>query len=215
MKGIKFDHHHPSTVNFRNISYSTGIDSWFYGSHIDRIGNILSRKTKSSFRDNFSVPIIITEAYFPKLLENPQEANDWVRQTLIQLECLDDEGILAERLLFPVNVNSNHWILIELNIKDQTYWPYDPFSPAHPSSSDTVAAELIANAFAEEFGFHSNLQFCDYEFPVQNDGFNCGLFVCLYIISLVLDPSLKPKRFVKSPMEYRILFLTWIIRITS
>ena len=43
------------------------------------------------------MPIIITEAYFPKLLENPQEANDWVRKTLMQLECLDDEGILAER----------------------------------------------------------------------------------------------------------------------
>ena len=69
------------------------------------------------------MPIIITEAYFPKLLENPQEANDWPRQTLMQLKCLDDEGILAERLLFPVNVNSNHWILIELNIKAQTYWP--------------------------------------------------------------------------------------------
>ena len=88
------------------------------------------------------MPIIITEAYFPKLLENPQEANDWVRQTLMQLECLDDEGILAECLLFPVNMKSNHWILIELNMKDQTYWPYDPFSPAHPSPSDTVAAEL-------------------------------------------------------------------------
>jgi len=212
LQGVKFDHHHPSTVNFRNISYSTGIDSWFYGSHIDRIGNILTRKTKSSFRYNSSLPIIITEAYFPKLLENPQEANDWVRQTLMELECLDDEGILAERLLFPVNVNSNHWILIELNIKDQTYWPYDPFSPAHPSSSDIVAAELIANAFGEEFGFHFNLQFCDYDFPVQKDGFNCGLFVCLYIISLVLDPSLKPKRFGKSPMEYRILLLAWIIR---
>ena len=75
-------------------------------------------------------------------------------------------------------MNSNHRILIELNKKDQTDWPYDPFSPAHPSSSDTVAAkELIANAFAEEFGFHFNLQFCDYEFPVQKDGFNCGLFV--------------------------------------
>ena len=159
LKGIKFDHHHPSMVNFRNISYSTGIDSWFYGSHIDRIGNILSRKTKSAFRENFSVPIIFTEAYFSKLLENPQEANDWVRQTLMQLECLDDEGILAERLLFPVNVNSNHWILIELNIKDQAY--YDPVSPAHPSSSDIVAAELIANAFAEEFGFQFNLRFCD------------------------------------------------------
>ena len=91
-------------------------------------------------------------------------------------------------------------------------YPYDPFSPAHPSSSDIVAAELIANAFVEEFGFHFNLQFCDYDFPVQKDGFNCGLFVCLYIISLVLDPSLKPKRFVKSPMEYRILLLAWIIR---
>ena len=158
------------------------------------------------------MPIIITEAYFPKLLENPQEANDWVRQTLMELECLDDEGILAERLLFPVNVNSNHWILIELNIKDQTYWPYDPFSPAHPSSSDIVAAELIANAFGEEFGFHFNLQFCDYDFPVQKDGFNCGLLFCLYSISLVFDPSLKPKRFVKSPMEYRILLLAWIIR---
>ena len=82
----------------------------------------------------------------------------------------------------------------------------------HLSSSDTVAEELIANAFAEEFRLHFNLQFYDYEFPVQKDDSNCGLFVCLYIISLVLDPSLKPKRFVKSPMEYRILLLAWIIR---
>jgi NADH-quinone oxidoreductase subunit H len=50
---------------------------------------------------------------------------------------------------------------------------------------------LIANAVGEEFGFHFNLQFCDYDFPVQKDGFNCGLFVCLYIISLVLGPSLS------------------------
>ena len=105
------------------------------------------------------MPIIITEAYFPKLLENPQEANDWLRQTLMQLECLDDEGILAERLLFPVNVNSNHWILIDLNIKAQTYWPYDPFSPAHPSSSDIVAAELIANAFLKNLAFISIFSF--------------------------------------------------------
>ena len=89
------------------------------------------------------------------------------------------------------------------------------FFPAHPSSSDTVAAELIGNAFAEDFGFHFNLQFCDYEFPVQKDGFNCGLFVCLYSISLVLDPSLKPKRFVKSPWNTESFCLLGSFGMTS
>jgi len=95
-------------------------------------------------------------------------------------------------LIFPINVNSNHWICIVVcNLNKKIYY-FDSLIVTDNVSKNTTMITLI-NEIKKYLQYHwkkfypysEEINFDDWDFEnsnaVQNDGYNCGIYVCLFI----------------------------------
>ena len=88
-----------------------------------------------------------------------------------------------KRFIFPISVNNNHWILIDVeidveNTKKEIIF-YDPLhGDIQQEFTETIQAFFDVH-FPELLGQAWNIQNCK-DIEIQKDGFNCGVFVILY-----------------------------------
>ncbi|KAG6962113.1 hypothetical protein JG688_00008771, partial [Phytophthora aleatoria] len=74
-------------------------------------------------------------------------------------------AVAEKDLVFmPMNINGNHWVCLVMDKTRATIYTYDSFDKR-------ANQNLLAEKAFEVVAVHS---------PIQKDGHNCGLFVCLY-----------------------------------
>jgi hypothetical protein len=214
VKGTKFDFSHESTQDFQQpeYSFSSGEPSYLYGDHIDRFISMIHAETLSLYQHDSSIPICITEAFYRQLQTDRSSAMNWFHSIISEFNSFADQELRLEKVLFPIYQANRHFVLVEVDFKQKTFCPINPFFPTQPDINDILVGEKIVDEISKEFGFNRfTLLIKDYELPAQVDGFNCGVFTILYMISLTLGRN-RINNFERSIDEYRILLLFWLLK---
>ncbi|KAG6959604.1 hypothetical protein JG687_00008684, partial [Phytophthora cactorum] len=74
-------------------------------------------------------------------------------------------AVAEKDLVFmPMNINGNHWVCLVMDKTRTTIYTYDSFDKRENQN-------LLAEKAFEVVAVHG---------PIQKDGHNCGLFVCLH-----------------------------------
>ena len=90
-----------------------------------------------------------------------------------------------DKLFIPININNNHWILAVIFIKEKRIQIYDSMlAPGTRYLSRLF--EYLKCEFQEKknsIGSWHNWQLvpCNYDTPKQLNGYDCGVFVCMFI----------------------------------
>ena len=99
--------------------------------------------------------------------------------------------VVPDMWLFPlIRVGDPHWWLMYVDVSERSYAVIDPFSPnsAAPTRRVQVGQELLQWVLEALYG--EEVTFAEFEYvpefeyklPAQRDGFNCGVFVSLYML---------------------------------
>ena len=84
----------------------------------------------------------------------------------------------------PVNINNRHWILLILRRLTSKIEVYDPQGNEHP---DVIRKNKIFLGPAWQVSYPELVRF--QRFPRQSNGFDCGVFVCLYASYLMSNKT--------------------------
>lgn len=88
-----------------------------------------------------------------------------------------------DKVFFPCNIRSYHWVLIVVFIKDGILRCYDSFLGTHDKY-----VGMVQQYFAEEWKIskkdnstwtHLEVEYCK-DLPHQENGYDCGVFTCMY-----------------------------------
>jgi Ulp1 family protease len=100
-------------------------------------------------------------------------------------------------LYFPINQNASHWILIEFDVKKWVLQVYDPW----PNGEAAVWVDRIAQYIADEYWrlYKNECPFKDKlrdnvvcsSCPKQDNGWDCGVFVCLFGYYLATEQQMS------------------------
>ena len=130
---------------------------------------------------------VLSSFFFTKLREAGHEGvRRWLHRAGINLCDLD-------RLLFPVNVHGNHWVLFDVNLRDQNIGVYDSLQGTYRDEVTRVRkfvrTELAAVWSAKNVDKHDcSARFSRSEWaveypsdiPTQDNDSDCGVFTCFY-----------------------------------
>lgn len=115
------------------------------------------------------------------------------------------------RILFlPFNPTRQHWILVVLNLLNNTAMVLDPLVKARPSNAQDI--ERFINTCAKLWSPRIPFKV---EYPdhiLQTDMYNCGVYICYYVERIVTNQSLDE---LIDTIEYRKIMYRTIIRGTS
>ena len=121
------------------------------------------------------------------MIDEPDDDLDWQNYTLKQKHPVFDHKLLLEELCIPINLTNTHWILIHLDLKNNTCFPINPYHPQNPSIDEIQTAGEIALKILQQYGLQEpelrSPYYC-HCLPVQHpsDSINCGVYVCLYMV---------------------------------
>ena len=103
----------------------------------------------------------------------------------------DVSVVVPDMWLFPlIRVGDPHWWLMYVDVSERSYAVIDPFSPnsAAPTRRVQAAQDLLQwvleALYGDEITF-KDFEYCAefaYKLPEQKDGFNCGIYVALYML---------------------------------
>ena len=199
-------------------------NDWLIDEHIEVIRLLLlSKKVLRSTQGGHrlsSTSVCMNSFFAKKLLDEPEDALDWLRHTLYRHDLLFDHALLLEELCVPVNLSNTHWIMIFIDLKHGTFFPINPYHPTDPTDSELTLGFKIASTIADTFGLQTPVQrspdYC-HRLPIQKpaDFINCGVYVCLYMV--IYSFGSMSKQYVgdllpRSIGECRLLLLSWILR---
>eukprot|EP00924_Labyrinthula_sp_SR-Ha-C_P003326 augustus_masked-scaffold_15-processed-gene-6.49-mRNA-1 protein AED:0.24 eAED:0.25 QI:0/-1/0/1/-1/1/1/0/463 len=113
-------------------------------------------------------------------------------------------NIFSQRLVFiPVNVHNTHWTLVVVDIENKNISYYDSMG-----SQGEFAVDLIARYLQDESmdKLNKQLELSSWtlgakgkSIPQQRNGFDCGVFVCIFSYYLVFEQELD---FDQADMSY-------------
>ena len=99
--------------------------------------------------------------------------------------------VIPDIWLFPMTKQGDpHWWLLFADVDQMCYHILDPFSPNTEAPKDRVAAGQELLAWVLQVLFNNKQKTIDdfqfypsylYTLPVQRDGYNCGIYVALYM----------------------------------
>ena len=118
------------------------------------------------------------------------EALEWLQIILQTKNLLTCSGqLLLEKLLVPINLYNQHWILVTIDVKHWCYFAISPYRPEHPTEFELSIASFITDALSKEFNLQTT-QFIHrspnnfHHLPIQlpHDTIYCGVYVSMYLI---------------------------------
>ena len=96
-------------------------NSWLIDEHIEVIRLLLLNKKvlrSSQGGQRLSKTSICMNSFFSrKLLDDPEDAIDWLRSTLFRHDLLFDHALLLKKLCIPVNLANTRWTMIFIDLK--------------------------------------------------------------------------------------------------
>ena len=181
---------------------------------------LLLQNYDGSHRLSGQVPMMLSSQIFKELsiTKDKTKCVQQFREDFESKGILKGNNILYKEILLPVNINENHWILLYINISNLTHCPINPFCPLLPQKNDVLKAKEFMTDFANILGtqnYHLEVPQLASYFPKQEDGFNCGMYVLLYILGFISPNLVTEEGFPLTVMEYRVLMAGWFLsRIT-
>ena len=93
----------------------------------------------------------------------------------------------AEKILVPFNPSGFHWILLVLDIKERSVTVLDPMVKNLKGNEVPVksAIEVARSIFNKKFDVTDVTIKLDVLHITQQDGYNCGAFICYYANQIV------------------------------
>lgn len=124
-----------------------------------------------------------------------------------------------QRILVPINLGQAHWVLAAIDLKAKRFELLDSYRPRHPSCA-RLLRPWLAEEWHTKYGAHVDVSHWPSvlrdDAPVQGNGFDCGVFVCMYVRCLVfgrkLDFSQADIPSIRQWMAYEMLTKTIIPR---
>ena len=188
LSGVHFSKFDSSSAQFTNLTLCEN-NSWLEDKHFDCFTYLLELQNyRTHDHQDSSIPVIIDPHFYPTLLFDTEKALFLVRQKLSKFKLLNEQNCCTTTLLFPISLNSHHWILAYFNCSACSYWMFDPLSPTKPNQEQVEIAQLISEQLQNEFGlptFSMNMPELPTTFPTQNDEHNCGAYVLWYLFLLL------------------------------
>lgn len=111
-----------------------------------------------------------------------QRVRKWPRRAGVDVFLLD-------KVILPLNVNNTHWILAVVNLKARQLEYFDSLGGRHPDVPDRLRRWLKEESLDKRGvelsldGWQDHQGSC----PQQNNGIDCGVFVCRFAECAALD----------------------------
>jgi sentrin-specific protease 1 len=130
------------------------------------------------------------------------------------------------KLIIPVHLRGNHWALVSVEYKEKKLRYYDGFGySGKPIMKNImryirkVSKLVIGRSYSDSRGLMNEWEFVDMgsSVPQQSNGFDCGVFCCMYALCLARGVSMDfhqrdmpdiRNRFVADIMEGRLKWTT-------
>ncbi|ETN23228.1 hypothetical protein PPTG_02860 [Phytophthora nicotianae INRA-310] len=143
--------------------YSARSGIWYN----DNLISAYAKTMESKYGNNTTIFLPAMKIPLPK---TPKKGMRLPTTTLSEVSAAS-EGVI----FMPLNINNNHWTCIVVDGPKQTVYCYDSTNKrANHNLLAELADELVKKSLPQGYSItpiHS---------PIQKDGYNCGLFICLY-----------------------------------
>ena len=196
-----------------------GRAAWLNDNIIDmfrQLVNAHSSETKSWVFSPHLFPLVQRDLKFG----NDSSTARWIikdlqKGGLIPLEGLENK---FRFMLFPLRLKTvEHWVLGVIDVEQAQAFVVNPF---HTEKADNEDAKLVKDLVHFMKGIKKPLSlqlWMHFSFPEENaypltqqmDGYNCGIYVCLYILHFVFDEFVEPP---VDPAQMRVWIVYWLLK---
>jgi hypothetical protein len=188
-------------------------EAWLHAEHFE-IFRCLSYQDGYYYEDGSPKPFIASTSMFTFYRYNKDKTHSiqYLKTSMANVNKRPEHGF--EVILIPAEIG-DHWILFYVNLSRLTIWPINPYHPMEASARDLYFAEQLGNDLAKEFhldNFTTEIPVVLQVVPVQNDTYNCGVYVISYMMAF-LEPHLLENSpyFPFSTDQMRILLMAWFL----
>ena len=203
LSGIAFHPSHPSTLFF-TTHFSKG-DAYLEDKHFDCFHELLYSDGYLNL-SGISKPIILPPSFFTYLHSDTTDTINWLKQKFISEGLWLDGHFLFETMLIPACIGNDHWILIVINVWDNTFFPINPYHPTEPHQGDFDRCNIVIKSVSQEFtlpALHPSMPAIIDQFPIQvQETINCGIFVVVFCLAFFESNSQS----ISGPYNRRIPF---------
>ena len=108
----------------------------------------------------------------------------------------------AQFLLFPININEYHWILVAIDLLKRTVIFYDSLRSESSEYYQDIHRKIQEEMIPREIFRRTSVEVGKVEFEPyvlakcsqQKDDFNCGIFVCRYLEVIIQHIALRKEK---------------------
>jgi sentrin-specific protease 1 len=186
-----------STESIRTLSGRNWLDDAVINGYMSLL---YAHCKKTGRKVHFFAPC---STYFFELLTSPKFEGDTSRYNYDRVRrwTKNVDLLKMDKIIIPICVGGNHWTMACINIRDRQFEYYDSmiWNPNHREIGNIVLDKLCKYLEDDvkdkhKITLHSNrwrrFVYSEKEIPQQENGFDCGVFLCLFARSVCLDKKL-------------------------
>mmetsp|Transcript_23014 Transcript_23014/g.54619 ORF Transcript_23014/g.54619 Transcript_23014/m.54619 type:complete len:556 (+) Transcript_23014:112-1779(+) len=172
--------------------------NWLNGDIIDAFFKLLKKRDKNLNGDCADCGFL-TSYFYTKLTEGAPASTDMYNYETVNKWGTSAGGIFGKKVYVPVNLDRNHWILAMMDARIETNGKtvelFDSCRRKNKAEKHGAVTANLTRYLADE---HLHKQKAplnisqwtmlgtNREAPIQTNGFDCGVFVCMYAYFLTL-----------------------------
>jgi hypothetical protein len=220
LSGIRFHPTHESTLVFRSSIFKPG-NSWVTGEHIEMLIQLMYKKPHGYFfPDQKSKPVLLSPSFYTYNFSgaNEEDAVYYLRAfaRINHLSVPDTNKLICDILLVPVNLDNNHWLLIVIWCQALAFTILNPVHPTQPTQKEISIGHRVTAVVQEAFmlgAFEYVHLDVGSRFPIQRDGFNCGIFIIIYALRIIFNivDIQWHQTYLDDPSAVRLLMTAWLL----
>ena len=173
------------------------IINWFMEWWSDIIGGgNMSRKSFSrsnNIVDNQPVSFFFRTNFYQKLTETTYQYSEVQKYTQTIHKKLYGVKRSIDRLIFPININKNHWVLAVIDLKNEKIIVYNSLKSTGDDDIVPILQKWLEADYLDKTKTELNIDGWykkNLKVPQQNNN-DCGIFVCMFAMYSSLDQSPK------------------------
>ena len=181
--GVKF-----SCADFASLMHTTTRAAWLTDNVIDFVSKMINNHPDSNRC------LIFTTHLYDKVLVDNKDAREWVLALLNSKFVLTIDSLLVEKLLVPINLKRNHWVLVAIFIRSGKVFIIDPYCPPKPNADFVSKVIVFIDWLQSIIKPIRSIRFevgCvpPFQLPQQpkTDSSNCGMYVIVYLMMLATE----------------------------
>lgn len=212
-EGDEFEFKHTRAVDEKEVRETFSEDSldrfkdgkWYTSANIDAYMALLGGESNPGHGEKIFMDSVLMNAFANSNEETPEKRYEHVRKATEGLDITE-----ASKIFIPINVNTNHWIMMVVELKhkwitslnsleDDMYSTimYDTEEKWFNHVKDWLGEEIKTKKPAFKFE-KENMKHHRKPVPLQENDYDCGVFACLFAAWESNDLPMKSE---KSPFN--------------